>query len=175
MTDLIPEHPALQSILADCDHYDHKTIDATVDLRTFLAGMMNFYPGWMKTLYRIRWGFVRLLGMRQEGIPSTPDLKPEDVNFEAGTDALFFTVQTAEEDAYWVAGATESHLTAYLIVVVDPLNTGDNRFHVGTAVHYHNWAGPVYFNIIRPFHHLVVKAMMHAGARNVPSKAVGYA
>ncbi|MGE6761631.1 DUF2867 domain-containing protein [Corallococcus interemptor] len=30
--------------------------------------------------------------------------------------------------------------------------------------HYRNWAGPVYFNVIRPFHHLVVARMARHGA-----------
>jgi hypothetical protein len=38
------------------------------------------------------------------------------------------------------------------------------RFHVVTIVHYNNLAGPVYFNVIRPFHHLVVKQMARRGA-----------
>jgi len=47
------------------------------------------------------------------------------------------------------------------------LADGRKRFHIGTAVHYHNWAGPVYFNVIRPFHHIVVSQMMKAGIRPV--------
>jgi hypothetical protein len=33
---------------------------------------------------------------------------------------------------------------------------------VVTVVRYHNLAGRVYFNVIRPFHHLVVHAAMRA-------------
>ncbi|WP_218919788.1 DUF2867 domain-containing protein [Streptosporangium roseum] len=59
-----------------------------------------------------------------------------------------------------MAGATESHLTACLAVVAEP-----GRFHVVTVVKYHRWTGPVYFNAIRPFHHLVVLGMARAGVR----------
>jgi hypothetical protein len=43
--------------------------------------------------------------------------------------------------------------------------TGDHkRFHVVTIVHYRRWTGPVYFNVIRPFHHLVVYQMAKSAA-----------
>jgi len=32
-------------------------------------------------------------------------------------------------------------------------------------VHYKNWAGPAYFNLIRPFHHLRVWRMTRMGLR----------
>ncbi len=157
--------PEFASLLEGADHIDIKTVDGDVSLREFIAGMFNYYPGWVKNLYRIRGGFVRLLGMKQEGIPQKANMKPEDVKMEAGESATFFTVKCAEEDHYWVAGITESHLTAHLGVVVEPLAQG-NRFYVLTIVHYQNWAGPVYFNVIRPFHHIVVGKMAKAGAAN---------
>jgi uncharacterized protein DUF2867 len=36
---------------------------------------------------------------------------------------------------------------------------------VVTNVHYHNWAGPVYLQVIRPFHHVVVTRMAQAGRK----------
>ena len=64
-----------------------------------------------------------------------------------------------------MASATDTHLTAYLGVVAEPIPP-DNRFHVITIVHYQRWTGPVYFNVIRPFHHLVVSKMVKAGVTN---------
>jgi len=34
-------------------------------------------------------------------------------------------------------------------------------------VHYRSWAGPVYFNTIRPFHHIVVGSMMKHASKAV--------
>ncbi|MBC7815075.1 MAG: DUF2867 domain-containing protein, partial [Burkholderiales bacterium] len=59
----------------------------------------------------------------------------------------------------------DSHLSAMLGVAVEPLSGDQKRFHVVTVVYYHNWAGPLYFNVIRPFHHLVVSSMARAGVR----------
>ena len=41
-----------------------------------------------------------------------------------------------------------------------------NRYYVVTAVNYKHWTGPVYFNLIRPFHHLVVSRMAKHGVTN---------
>lgn len=161
---LFEDVPGLPALLKQANHVDVKTVESEASLREFLAGMFAYYPRWMKALYAIRWGFVRLLGMKQEGVPDTVRLTPEDVPLTAGDKMAFFTVVMAAEEAYWFASAAEAHLTAHLGVVVEPVGNGQRRFHVLTIVHYHNWTGPVYFNVIRPFHHLVVRQMALAGA-----------
>jgi len=159
----ITQVAALRPLFEGADHLDVKTVEGTVSLREFVAGMLSYAPGWIRLLYHIRGGFVRVLGLRQSGIPAAPRLRPAMVPMTPGGTASFFTVRMAQEDAYWVAGATDQHLDATLGVVVEPLGATQRRFHVITVVHYKNWAGPVYFNVIRPFHHLVVGAMARAG------------
>lgn len=161
--DLFTAVPTLQKLLETADHVDVKSIEGDVSLRQFIAGMISYSPAWLKFLYGVRWFFVRLLGMKQEGVPGGLNMKPEDVAFTEGAPAIFFTVQMAEEHSYWFAAASESHLTAHLGVVVAPGQP--RRFHVLTIVHYHRWTGPVYFNVIRPFHHIVVRQMMKAGVQ----------
>ncbi len=159
--DLFTAVPNLNELRQTANHVDIKTIEGNVSLRQFIAGMFSYSPAWLKFLYGVRWFFVRLLGMKQESVPGGLSMTPEDVSFVTGTPATFFTVQMAEEHRYWFAAASESHLTAHLGVVVEAGKL--NRFHVLTIVHYHRWTGPVYFNAIRPFHHLVVRQMMKAG------------
>jgi hypothetical protein len=155
--------PNLSKLMETANHVDIKTISGEVSLREFIAGMISYSPGWIKFLYGVRWFFVRLLGMKQEGMPQELTMQPEGVSFVTGEPAAFFSVKMAEEDKFWFAGITESHLTAHLGVILEPGQP--NRFHVLTIVHYHRWTGPVYFIVIRPFHHLVVGQMMKAGVR----------
>lgn len=145
------------------DHVDIKTVEGEVALREFLSNMFAYQPGWITFLYRLRAGFVRLLGMRQHGIPQPRRIPPAEFPFATGTPAAFFTVAAAEEERHWFAEITERHLKAMLGVVAEPANAGRRRFHVITIVHYRHWTGPVYFNVIRPFHHLVVGKMARAG------------
>ncbi|MAT97838.1 MAG: hypothetical protein CL608_11895 [Anaerolineaceae bacterium] len=155
--------PHLPHLIESADHVDMKSISGEVSLRQFIAGMISYSPGWVKFLYGVRWFFVRLLGMKQEGMPQELTMQAEDVSFVTGEPAAFFSVKMAKEDKYWFAGITESHLTAHLGVIVEPGQP--NRFHVLTIVHYNRWTGPVYFNVIRPFHHIVVRQMMKAGVQ----------
>ena len=82
-----------------------------------------------------------------------------------GDSVTFFVVREAVADVYWVSETPEDkHLAAYFGVVTEKLDQRKSRFHVFTAVRYLHWTGPVYFNLIRPFHHLVVSRMMKHGA-----------
>ena len=90
--------PGLAPLLADADHVDVKQIETPVTMREFIAGMISYYPAWIKNLYRIRWAFVRLLGMKQEGLPPTVQMAPADVPMTPGANASFFKVALAQED-----------------------------------------------------------------------------
>jgi hypothetical protein len=169
----VPE--ALADLAQGADHVDVKTVESAASLREFVSGLMSHQPAWVTGLFRVRRVLVRLLGMRQHGVPPPLRLRPEDVPMRPGMPAAFFQVRLAEEERAWAAGLAESHLEAVLGVAVDgPVDgAGDGavrpgalrRFHVVTVVHYRSWAGPVYFNLIRPFHHLVVAGMARSGAR----------
>ena len=75
-------------------------------------------------------------------------------------------MRDAKEDMYWVAETPEDkHLTAIFGVVAEKLSQNRRRFQVFTSVKYLHWTGPVYFNLIRPFHHMVVWRMMKAGIK----------
>lgn len=161
--ELITLVPDLAPLFKDKDHVDIKTIVSDQPMRTFIAGAMSYSPAWLKFLYGVRAVFVRLLGMKQESMPDAFQITPEDVSLTSGEWVSFFQVDQAKEELYWVAKAEDKHLTAYLLAVVDD-SAVERQFHLVTLVKYHHWTGPVYFNVIRPFHHIVVRAMMRAGA-----------
>jgi hypothetical protein len=165
--------PELTPLLQGADHVDVKIVEGAITLRAFLAGLAGYQPGWVTALFGGRRVFVRLLGMRQPGMPRAARLRPEQVPMQPGAKFLFFTVRLAREDRYWAAEIDDTHLRAALVVVVAPLPDGRNRFYVVTIVHYQHWTGPLYFNVIRPFHHLVVGGMARAGARSARPLASG--
>jgi hypothetical protein len=158
----VQELTAIAPLLADADHIDVKTIESDLSLSAFIAGLLSYQPAWMTFLYRLRWAFVRLLGMKQQGVPRPTRMNPADVPWQSGEAAYFFKVVATAPGQYWFAEAAEAHLTAKLGVVAELLTADRNRFHVVTVVHYNKWTGAVYFNVIRPFHHLVVSSMMKA-------------
>jgi len=156
--DYIHSIDELKPFLKDNDYIDIKTVTGNVSLREFIAGMMSYNPGWIRFLYKIRAGFVRILGMKQPEL-IIPIYKAEDVPFETGEMLSFFTVASASEESYWAGGIKDTHLDAFLIIVSEPITGRPGKYHVITVVRYNHWTGSVYFNVIRPFHHLVVSAM----------------
>ena len=155
----------LKKYVAGADVVDVKVFDGQTTLRGFIASMLSYYPWWVVGLYRIRKLLVAVLGLaRQESPEKLPDLNPEDVSFAPGNHATFFVVRCAEEDRFWIAETPEDkHLRAYFGVVRQPTTPSTSRFYVITTVFYKHWTGRVYFNLIRPFHHLVVSRMARYG------------
>jgi len=156
--------PELNVFFEGKDYVDIKVVEGSKSLREFIAGMLSYYPRWVVGLYRIREVIVALLGLvRHEKPLSPPVLSARDVSFAPGDNVTFFVVRKARNDCYWVSETPEDkHLRAYFGVVVENLDSGQARFHVFTTIAYKHWTGPVYFNLIRPFHHLVVSMMMRS-------------
>jgi hypothetical protein len=165
LPEVVTNDAALAPWLKRLDHIDVKTVTSRVPLRAFVAGMLNYRPAWLVALFGARVVFVRLLGLRRHTAAPAPRFTPDSVPMTPGQRALFFTVRAAEDGRLWLADADDRHLWGALAVVAEPLGGGRWRYHVVTLVRYHNWSGPVYFNAIRPFHHLVVGSMAWAGAR----------
>lgn len=160
MRDWAGRFPRLAPALAGAHHVDVHSVQSDKSLREFVAGMMGHQPSWLRFLYRVRAWFVLLLGMRQEQVAVSARWTPSQVPMRPGEAAAFFTVRETEEDRLWVVEAEDRHLRASLAVVREAA-----EFSLVTIVHYRHWTGPVYFNVIRPFHHLVVASMARAGAR----------
>jgi len=154
--------PTLNPLFENADYIDIKSIDSSNNLRHFIVGFIYYCPSWIQFLYKVRAVFVRLLGMRQESVDLTPSA-PEDISFIPGDLCLAFTVTHGKDNQFIAMQHEDKHLSARLLVAIEPLESGINRFHVGTIVHHKHWTGPVYFTVIKPFHHLVVRQMMKAG------------
>ncbi len=164
----IKKHKELDFYFRDMDHTDIKTIEGSVSLRHFISGMLSYYPWWLLVLYKIREIIVIILGLTKHEKPEVlPSIKPEDLSFVPGENATFFIVRNAKEDIYWAAETPDdTHLKAYFGVAAEKLSDSRLIFHIFTSVKYVHWTGPVYFNLIRPFHHLVIRRMMVAGIKH---------
>lgn len=161
----IRNYKELERYFEHMDYSEVKTIEGCTGLRPFIARMLSYYPWWIRWLYRIRELLVNILGLVKHKKPgNSGSIKPETISFQPGERASIFIVHTAKEDSYWISETPEDkHLKAYFGVVAEELENNVTRFHVFTSIQYRHWTGPVYFNLIRPFHHLVVSRMMKAG------------
>lgn len=164
MPPYLQQLPEIMELAKKADHIDVKTVVSRQPFRRFVTEFLDYQPAWVTFLYGIRLVFVRFLGMQQAGLPRPPHHTPDQLPMLVGQKAAIFKVRAAVEDSYWAGEADDSHLRATLVIIREALGAGESRYYVMTIVHYHNWAGPVYFNVIRPFHHIVVGSMMRAGA-----------
>jgi len=164
----LPYIEEIRPFLKDANHIDVKTIEGKVSLKQFIASMMSYAPWWLVLLYQIRAIVVRVLGLeKQPEMKNLFRISPEDISFTPGGSAHFFIVRKAKEDRFLIGETPEDkHLRAYLAISVEKLHRDANRFHVTTIVFYKHWTGPLYFNLIRPLHHLVVRQTMRAGIKH---------
>lgn len=160
-----PDNPLLKGLLQGADHIDCKVFDGPADQRTFIAGLMGWMPGWLRMLYTVRGWLAGVLGLKHE-MPPSVTTKPADVPMAPGATIKMWTVKAAREGEFWAAGINDKHLEALLVDVCHRQGNGF-RHHLVTIVHYHNKLGPLYFNIIRPFHHLVVWGLGRRAAKGV--------
>ncbi|CAB1057196.1 hypothetical protein D1BOALGB6SA_1935 [Olavius sp. associated proteobacterium Delta 1] len=155
----------LEKYFESADFTDVKVFEGDTTLRKFIASMLSYHPWWITLLYRIRKLLVCILGLvKHEEPKELPNLQPDDISFTPGENVSFFIVRSAKEDMFWVSETPDDkHLRAYFGVFKERLSNSINRFYVITTVYYKHWTGPVYFNLIRPFHHLVVSRMAQYG------------
>lgn len=121
--------------------------------------MVSFWsdmPGWVGALFRVRNALVRIVGLRG-GRHDTARL--ERCIREGGSyGAMSIPARDGRET---VCLLTDRHLDAYLSVRI----TGECEVVVSTLVHFHNRLGRLYFFLIRPFHNLIVPAMLRRALR----------
>jgi len=152
----LSELPEFTALAHGADHVDVESFSSRRCLREFILDFVGYKPGWLKALYALRLVLAKLLGLRHDAEGPIPS-GPESVPMEPGQHLDFFTVHAAREDSFWIAMAEDKHLAAYVVVLAEA--EAQPRYHVATVVRYRHWTGPLYFTLIRPFHHLVVGCM----------------
>ena len=146
--DLVEFLPNLREVLKKRDHFDIKSIACNKTLNQFNEQLLTYHPAWVKFLYRVREILLKFLKI------------PYAKNFEP----VYKTVDSID-DFFWLGVISDSHLTAHLGVLKKKNSGVSATFYVFSIVHYHGQAGKFYFNLIRPFHHLVVHLMMNAAIK----------
>jgi hypothetical protein len=151
----------LDDLIPVVDEIDVKTARGDVTLREFTAGALGHSPLWVKGLFAIRIAVAAVLRLETVTVPDSRRLRPETVSFTSGEKDAYFTVVRGEDDHYLLLKASDNHLIGYLAIITD--NERPATFKVVTLVQYLRPAGRFYYNLIRPFHHLVLLSMCRAG------------
>lgn len=150
--------PQIYKISSDADHIHSCGFESRRDMNDFLIRLMSYKPGWLTLLYKVRGVLAGLMGLKHDEFINH-GLKVSDYDFNRGGQVDFFTSVDFEENKLWIGEAEDKHLIAYIGVVRDSVENSQHLYRVFTIVRYKNWLGPVYFNLIKPFSHLVVYFM----------------
>jgi hypothetical protein len=162
--DYLSQIPAVDARFTGADVTDIKTIDATLTVRQFVAGLLSYQPGWVQFMFRVRRASMELMHIAQaEAKP--PALTPENLPVTPGEEAFIFTVVEAQEDRFWIGTMHDDHLDADFMAVAEPLKDGRNRIYAITLVRFNKPIGRLYFRFIEPFHHLIMRTLMNSAVR----------
>ncbi|WP_342359699.1 DUF2867 domain-containing protein [Terrarubrum flagellatum] len=112
-------------------------------------------PAWQKALIALRDAMVTPFGIKTSDTVRTSRESHDRVDF--------FPVHWEGKDEI-VLGADDRHLDFRLSLLRRHSPTGASLIAT-TVVHTHNALGFVYLNVIRPFHHLVVRANLARSAQ----------
>ncbi|MFD3402645.1 DUF2867 domain-containing protein [Kribbella sp. NPDC058693] len=151
----------LDDLIPVLDEIDVKTARGDVTLREFIAGALSHSPLWVKGLFAIRIAVATVLRLETATVPDSRRIRPETVSFTPGEKDAFFTVVRGDEDHYLLLKISDNHLIGYLAFFTD--NERPATFKVVTLVQFLRPAGRFYYNLIRPFHHVVLLSMCRAG------------
>ena len=145
-----------RSLLTPClpgDYHDCFTYCMTCRRKISPDDLMTAFwttmPGWVNTLFKLRNALVRPFGLQTDN----GDAKQLEKAIRSGRDYRMMSV-VGKTDNETVISLDDKHLKAYLSVYAEA-----HEIHLSTLVRYHNRLGFFYFNLIHPFHTLVVKSM----------------
>jgi hypothetical protein len=154
----------LEKALGRADYVDAFQIvvpeKAPHQIDDLVRSVFHSAPQWVMWLLRLRNTIVRPFGLKttfdEDLYSSVGELGP-------GSHVAFFEVYHRTDEQV-LMGQDDRHLN-FRVVVELSQEAGERVLKVTTAVHFNNWLGRLYFVPVRPFHKLIVPAMMGHGLR----------
>jgi uncharacterized protein DUF2867 len=162
----IPEGSLVARSFTPLDYADAYRIRVpggrTPDVQSLAQALFHSTPGWIRGLMAFRDRAVGVVGLKTMGASSAPD--PRTFAFEPGTSlGLFKVFQRSPSEI--VMGEDDRHLSFRLSILLQPEQEAWWAV-LSTAVQFHGWLGRAYFLPVRPFHRLVVPAMLRSMIRS---------
>ena len=117
-------------------------------------------PKWGKKMFAIRNKMVGLFGLKT-GAETDPEKDADSFTCEVGERVGIFKVLDKTSNEI-ILGEDDKHLDFRISLLFDKNQGGqdENSLTISTTVKFHNWLGVLYFLPVRPFHKLIVPAML---------------
>lgn len=105
-------------------------------------------PAWLNVLFKIRDLLVRPFGLKTGTADNSEELK--EALLKGKDYGLMSAVAHSADES--VISLDDKHLKAYFSIYIEGRDV-----YITTLVQFHNKLGVAYFNLIRPFHKIIVK------------------
>ncbi|RXM50469.1 MULTISPECIES: DUF2867 domain-containing protein [unclassified Chryseobacterium] len=117
-------------------------------------------PTWGKKMFAFRNKVVKWFGLKT-GAETDPVKEAESFTGEVGEHIGIFKVFNKTNNEI-ILGEDDKHLDFRVSLLFDKNQGGqdENSLTISTTVKFHNWLGVLYFLPVRPFHQLIVPAML---------------
>ncbi|SMO66942.1 Protein of unknown function [Chryseobacterium rhizoplanae] len=160
-----PEKSVLSQGKKDFDYVDSfegelKHGSRNIDITEIGNVFFTSGPKWGKKMFAFRNKVVRLFGLKT-GSETEKQQMEKVFKCEVGERMGIFTVFDKTDNEI-VIGEDDKHLDFRVSLLFD-----ENKDHldeksltISTTVKFHNWLGVLYFLPVRPFHKLIVPAML---------------
>lgn len=137
----IPKNSAIASGFGEVHYHDTYQIQKkTEEGAEEISRMVMQLPNWALVLLKLRNSIVKIFGLKTDSASSE----------------TFFTL-IEKNDSEVVMGELDKHLDFRLSIMKD---TSANTVSLTTIVHFNNTWGRIYFFPVKPFHKIIVKALL---------------
>lgn len=123
-------------------------------------------PKWIGKLFMLRNKIVSVFGLKTS--KKLVDKQLDDFKYEPGERLGIFKV-FSKTDNEMILGEDDKHLNFRISLFLDHSQT--NRLikdlTVSSTVEFNNWLGRLYFLLVKPFHKVIVPAMLQAALREL--------
>jgi len=123
-------------------------------------------PNWIGILLDLRNKIVSLFGLKTGKSAQNRKQMISDFKCEPGERLGLFKVFSKSYNEL-ILGEDDKHLDFKVSLLLDKKVSGENVLIVSTVVIFNNWLGKLYFMPVKPFHKLIVPAMVKSVVQQI--------
>ncbi|WP_298544518.1 DUF2867 domain-containing protein [uncultured Aquimarina sp.] len=138
----------------------------TIDIIIITKAFFSTSPGWIGKLFVLRNKIVSVFGLKTGGKVKEREEALDNFKGEIGEQIGIFKVFERTENEI-ILGEDDVHLNFRVSLLLEPKLDNHKDLTISTIVHFNNWFGKLYFLPVKPFHKLIVRAMLKSVIKEV--------
>lgn len=143
----------------------------TIDIITITKTFFSASPGWIGKLFVLRNKIVSIFGLKTGGKTKSKRELLNNFKGQIGERVGIFKVFDRSDNEI-ILGEDDSHLNFRVSLLLGPKIDDKKDFTISTTVNFNNWFGKLYFLPVKPFHRLIVPAMLKSVIKEVKKRTL---